>query len=352
MCSACSSPLAYGYIAAYNPPRRSCHDRRPGHPAVHSRAQLPARRDAGHGRPVPRRQIGRRARLHPAHLHRPGLEHRLQLLLLAEIAFRANCAKPPRIYRFSRWQRFLQLELPFGAIGLVWNSMVSVAGGWFFLMACEMFVLGNARLPPARPRLVSANRRQRTATRAAILWGLAAMIGVIVLLDQLVWRPLIAWSDKFKFEQVESSSALPRLYPDRRHSIAIRLWRLLLSPIVNWITLYPGRRSAPRRRNILRSSHRPSRADCSAIFSRWLRLAWWLVALFHAAGFCAQITSGDFDRFAAKRGATFLRVNAALLSARLDHSRRRGHRLQPRLPASRSRWRKWRLPCPPRPFSR
>src|SRR5437016_8665617 len=53
------------------------------------------------------------------------------------------------IYRFSRWQRFAELDLPFSTIGLVWNSMVSVAGGWFSLMACEMFVLGNRdfRLP-------------------------------------------------------------------------------------------------------------------------------------------------------------------------------------------------------------
>src|SRR5438046_7169346 len=53
------------------------------------------------------------------------------------------------IYRFSRWQRFAELDLPFSTIGLVWNSMMSVAGGWFFLMACEMFVLGKRdfRLP-------------------------------------------------------------------------------------------------------------------------------------------------------------------------------------------------------------
>src|ERR1700757_4788600 len=48
-----------------------------------------------------------------------------------------------KIYRFSWWQRFIEMELPFAAIGLVWNSMMSVAGGWFFLMACEMFVLGS-----------------------------------------------------------------------------------------------------------------------------------------------------------------------------------------------------------------
>ena len=111
-----------------------------------------------------------------------------------------------RVYRFGKIQRFLQLELPQGAIGLVWNSMVSVAGGWFFLMACEMFVLGKRdfRLPGLGSYLQSAASAGDTA---AIIWGIAAMIGVVVLIDQLVWRPAIAWSDKFKLEQVESSSA-------------------------------------------------------------------------------------------------------------------------------------------------
>jgi NitT/TauT family transport system permease protein len=110
-----------------------------------------------------------------------------------------------RIYQFGRLQRFLQLELPYGAIGLVWNSMVSVAGGWFFLMACEMFVLGKRdfRLPGLGSYLQSAASNGDTR---AILWGLSAMIAVIVLIDQLLWRPAIAWSDRFKFEQVESSS--------------------------------------------------------------------------------------------------------------------------------------------------
>ncbi len=58
-----------------------------------------------------------------------------------------------RVYGYSRWQCFRQLELPYGVIGLLWNSMVSVAGGWFFLMACEMFVLGKRdfRLPGLAP---------------------------------------------------------------------------------------------------------------------------------------------------------------------------------------------------------
>jgi len=110
-----------------------------------------------------------------------------------------------RIYGFSRWQRFFQLELPFSTIGLVWNSMVSVAQGWFTLMLCEMFVLNNRdfRLPGLGSYLKTAADNN---DKQAMAWGLAALIGVIVLLDQLLWRPLIIWSDKFKFEQVESTA--------------------------------------------------------------------------------------------------------------------------------------------------
>lgn len=109
-----------------------------------------------------------------------------------------------KIYQFSWWQKFTQVELPFAAIGLVWNSMMSVAGGWFFLMACEMFVLGKRdfRLPGLGSYLQTAASAGDTS---AILWGIAAMVAVIVLLDQFVWRPVITWAEKFKVEQVEST---------------------------------------------------------------------------------------------------------------------------------------------------
>src|ERR1700758_838776 len=111
-----------------------------------------------------------------------------------------------KIYGFSWWQRFIEMELPYAAIGLVWNSMMSVAGGWFFLMACEMFVLGSRdfRLPGLGSYLQTAAGNGDTP---AILWGIATMVLVIVLLDQFVWRPVIAWAEKFKIEQVESSNA-------------------------------------------------------------------------------------------------------------------------------------------------
>ncbi len=112
------------------------------------------------------------------------------------------------VYRWSRWQRFTRLELPYAAIGLIWNSMMSVAGGWFFLMACEMFVLGDRdlRLPGLGSYLQTAANSGDTR---AIVLGLATMIGVIVVMDQLIWRPIIAWAEKFKFEQVEGTD-VPR----------------------------------------------------------------------------------------------------------------------------------------------
>jgi NitT/TauT family transport system permease protein len=109
-----------------------------------------------------------------------------------------------RIYGFSWWQRFVEMELPFAAIGLVWNSMMSVAGGWFALMACEMFVLESRdfRLPGLGSYLQTAASAGDTRS---IMLGVLTMIAVIVLLDQFVWRPVIAWAEKFKVEQVESA---------------------------------------------------------------------------------------------------------------------------------------------------
>lgn len=106
------------------------------------------------------------------------------------------------IFRFNSWMKFKHLELPFGMISLVWNSMMSWAGGWFFLMAAEMFTVGarDFRLPGLGAYLQEAAYQ---GNYQAIGWGLGALILTVVLLDQLVWRPLIAWSNRFKVEMVE-----------------------------------------------------------------------------------------------------------------------------------------------------
>ncbi|WP_298817069.1 ABC transporter permease [Chloroflexus sp.] len=105
------------------------------------------------------------------------------------------------IFSFSRWQRFTTLEFPFGAIALVWNSMMSWAGGWFFLMAAEIFTLGERDF-----RLMGLGAFLQTAADrgdiGAIGWGLLALVIVIVTLDQFVWRPLLAWASQFRLEMI------------------------------------------------------------------------------------------------------------------------------------------------------
>lgn len=108
------------------------------------------------------------------------------------------------IFRLNTWLRFKHLELPFGMIGLVWNSIMSWAGGWFFLMAAEIFTVGarDFRLPGLGAYLHEAANREDFR---AIAYGLATLILTIVVLDQFVWRPLLAWSDRFKVEMTESA---------------------------------------------------------------------------------------------------------------------------------------------------
>lgn len=110
------------------------------------------------------------------------------------------------VYDLGVWRRFTRLELPFGAISLIANSMMSWAGGWFFLMASEQFTLGskNLRLPGLGSYLY---RAAEVGDTRALLLGLATLIAVIVVLDRIVWRPLVAWSERFKVEQAGAGTA-------------------------------------------------------------------------------------------------------------------------------------------------
>lgn len=112
---------------------------------------------------------------------------------------------PPELYqaasvfRLSAWQRFWRLEVPFAMPNLVWNAMMSVAGGWFFVVAAEAIQVEgyDIDLPGVGSYIALAIRNRDLG---AIGWALAAMLGVIVLTDQLLFRPLVAWSERFKFE--------------------------------------------------------------------------------------------------------------------------------------------------------
>jgi NitT/TauT family transport system permease protein len=213
------------------------------------------------------------------------------------------------VYRFNWWQRFVEMELPFAAIGLVWNSMMSVAGGWFFLMACEMFVLGarDFRLPGLGSYLQTAASAGDTRS---ILWGIATMVAVIVLIDQFVWRPVIAWAEKFKVEQVESTDA-PRSWVLNlfRHSPGLQQIRnRTVQPLREKLMLYFARERTT------------DQAEAPSPWKLWLTRAL-AVALLAGVGYgivrVAMILSGLQKAELQEAGiglvATFFRVNLALL---------------------------------------
>ncbi|MEO6911025.1 MAG: ABC transporter permease subunit [Edaphobacter sp.] len=226
-----------------------------------------------------------------------------------------------KIYRFSRWQRFIQLELPYSAIGLVWNSMVSVAGGWFFLMACEMFVLGkhDFRLPGLGSYLQTAAGH---GDYRAITWGLLTMIAIIVATDQLIWRPVIAWSDKFKFEQVETTARVrsPLLHLLEHSRVLRDLRRRTITPLSEGIY---RRLADARKERIARLAtddlHAASTRGKVAAWLRGLALVAVTAAVFYAAwqavDLLRQVEAGEFGEIMKGAIATFLRVNLALVLA-------------------------------------
>ena len=109
-----------------------------------------------------------------------------------------------QVYRLSAWQRFWTLELPSGVVGLVWNSVMSVAGGWFFLMQTESFTLSNRNftLPGLGSFLKAAADK---GDNLAILCGIIVLVAIISVIDYFIWRPMIAWAEKFKHETVEAT---------------------------------------------------------------------------------------------------------------------------------------------------
>ncbi|MDB5953454.1 ABC transporter permease subunit [Ramlibacter sp.] len=111
-----------------------------------------------------------------------------------------------RVFRLSGWQRFWRLELPYATPGLLWNMMMSMSGGWFFLVAAEAVSVANQdiKLPGIGAYIAVAIAEENGR---AILWAIGAMLAGIILYDQLFFRPLLAWADKFRFEESQGDTA-------------------------------------------------------------------------------------------------------------------------------------------------
>jgi NitT/TauT family transport system permease protein len=133
-----------------------------------------------------------------------------------------------RHFRFTGWQRFRWVELPFSTMGLVWNSMMSMAGGWFFLMINEAFVLQDKdfRLPGIGSYMSVAVSQGNIP---AMLWAILAMIVMIVALDQLLWRPILVVAQRYRVEETGQQELMASWFLDPLRqskvlTVLTRLW--------------------------------------------------------------------------------------------------------------------------------
>ncbi len=157
-----------------------------------------------------------------------------------------DLAEVATLNRFGWWQRFRWVELPFSTIGLVWNSMMSMAGGWFFLMVSEAFVLGDKdfRLPGLGSYMsVAVAKGDANAMFAAVV----AMTIMIVALDQLLWRPVVVWAQRFRVEESGQAEAMESWFLDflKRSEILPWISRLVRRAAGALAPLRPKRPAPP-----------------------------------------------------------------------------------------------------------
>ena len=109
-------------------------------------------------------------------------------------------------FHLSWWRRFWRLDVPFAMPGLVWNTMMSMSGGWFFVVASEAITVGDTTitLPGVGAYVATAIKAQNLP---AVGYAVLAMLAVIIIYDQLLFRPIVAWADKFRFEQTASAES-------------------------------------------------------------------------------------------------------------------------------------------------
>ena len=219
------------------------------------------------------------------------------------------------VFGLNKWQKFRTLEVPFGMMGLVWNSMMSWAGGWFFLMTCEMFTMNGRTyaLPGIGSYLqVAANHDNMKA----LAWGIGSLILVVVLMDQLIWRPLNVWADKFKMEltqtDVPHSFILTLL---RRSYIVGVLSEKIYEPISH---LFGERLDALISMRAVRKKKIKSDNKVKTII-RWIirivALVVFIYLIFNAGKLIAKLSEKEILSLFPAVGATFLRVVAAQIIA-------------------------------------
>ena len=227
-------------------------------------------------------------------------------------------------FQLSSWQRFWRLEVPFAVPGLVWNTMMSMSGGWFFVVASEAISVGdNTWKLPGIGSYVALALEKRDLV--AVGWAILAMLVVILLYDQLLFRPLVAWSAKFKFETTAGATAedpwmLKLLRRTRLMGAGADAFGFVLSSIGGWrLRLLPARYTTPRYLKAEGSernrpvSTRVGDAISLAILAAVVGLAVWKIVTFCAA----QLSLSELPEVLLLGVFTMIRVIVMMLLATL-----------------------------------
>jgi len=217
------------------------------------------------------------------------------------------------VFQLGRWLRFRRLELPFATIGLIWNSMMSWAGGWFFLIAAESFSVGprDFRLPGLGSYLYEAANQ---GDRPAVFWGLAVLVCTIIVLDQLIWRPVLVWGDRFKLDMVKGEGAPGSWFFDLLERSALIGWlqERAIRPLSEGVDQLGGRGGVG-------AAGRPAGRRAIAAAGRILVSLLAGAALLYGGGRAIELLltlpAADWGRIGLGVLATALRVAAALVVA-------------------------------------
>ena len=223
-----------------------------------------------------------------------------------------------RLYNFNWWHRFWRVELPFGAQSLLYNSMVSMAGGWFFLTVTEVFTLGSRdfRIPGIGSYMSAAMDQ---GDGRAQLYGVLGMSAIVLVTDRLIWWPLVVWSRKFKMDDFSSGQAAPSplaslgiwLARSRSAEISQRLWRRIKvrllpppQPVSAARSLREPGTPPPVPSRVLRNLY------TAAIMALLAVLAW---GAFKLAWMLTAVKLSDWIEITRDAGWSFLRVLAAVV---------------------------------------
>ncbi len=217
-------------------------------------------------------------------------------------------------FQLSAWQRFWRLEVPFAVPGLVWNTMMSMSGGWFFVVASEAISVGDTtfKLPGVGSYVAEAlDKRDITS----VFYAIIAMLVVILLYDQILFRPLVAWSAKFRIETTPGAVAAdPWLLSLLRRTRALRLVGGWIGSLIGRVTSAPMRLLPPPSGTARNSP--PSRATDAifvAVMAAVLAAALWKIYVFVSA----TLSLGDVGEALLLGCFTMLRVVVLIALASL-----------------------------------